>query len=119
MPLRARLTKKRCRDGGSILPRFIYLDLRLNVIPPIPALLRFPQPRNAHQEAAQIGQWILGDLRELIATIASASEDNRLIRQLLAGLRRVCHLGKKADHNKLQALAKEIRLGLGCSSSLR
>ena len=56
------------------MPRFIYLDLRLNVIPPI----------------------------------ASASEDNRLIRQLLAGLRRVCHLGKKADHNKLQALAKEI-----------
>ncbi len=61
-----------------------------------------------NQKAAQIGQWILGDLRELIATIASASEDNRLIRQLLAGLRRVCHLGKKADHNKLQALAKEI-----------
>ncbi len=61
-----------------------------------------------NQKAAQIGQWILGDLRELIATIASASEDNRLIRKLLAGLRRVCHLGKKADHNKLQALAKEI-----------
>ncbi len=61
-----------------------------------------------NQKAAQIGQWILDDLRELIATIASASEDNRLIRKLLAGLRRVCHLGKKADHNKLQALAKEI-----------
>ncbi len=64
--------------------------------------------RNAHQEAAQIGQWILDDLRELIAAIASASEDNRLIRKLLAGLRRVCYLGKKADHTKLQALAKEI-----------
>ncbi len=61
-----------------------------------------------NQKAAQIGQWILGDLRELIATIASASEDNRLIRKLLAGLRRVCHLGKKADHTKLQALAQEI-----------
>ena len=48
-----------------------------------------------NQKAAQIGQWILDDLRELIATIASASEDNRLIRKLLAGLRRVCHLGKK------------------------
>ena len=61
-----------------------------------------------NQKAAQIGQWILDDLKELIATIASVSEDNRLIRKLLAGLRRVCHLGKKADHIKLQALAKEI-----------
>ena len=71
-----------------------------------------------NSKAAQIGQWILDDLRELIATIASASEDNRLIRKLLARLRRVCHLGKKADHTKLQALAKEIRLGLGCGGSL-
>ncbi len=61
-----------------------------------------------NQKAAQIGQWMLDDLRELITTIASASEDNRLLRKLLAGLRRVCHLGKKADHTKLQALAKEI-----------
>jgi len=61
-----------------------------------------------NQKAAQIGQWILDDLRALIATIASASEDNRLIRKLMAGLRRVCHLGQKADHTKLQALAKEI-----------
>jgi IS1 family transposase len=61
-----------------------------------------------NQKAAQIGQWILDDLRELIATIASASEDNRLIRKLQARLRRACHLGKKADHQKLQALAKEI-----------
>ena len=67
-----------------------------------------PPVKDIEQEAAQIGQWILDDLRELIATIASASEDNRLIRKLLAGLRRVCHLGKKADHTKLQALAKEI-----------
>ena len=61
-----------------------------------------------NQKAAQIGQWILDDLRKLIATIADGSEDNRLLRKLLAGLRRVCHLGKKADHTKLQALAKEI-----------
>ena len=61
-----------------------------------------------NQKAAQIGQWILDDLRALIATIASASEDNRLIRKRMAGLRRVCHLGKKADHTKLLALAKEI-----------
>ena len=61
-----------------------------------------------NQKAAQIGQWILDDLRSLISTIASGSEDNHLIRKLLRGLRRVCHLGKEADHKKLQALAKEI-----------
>ena len=49
-----------------------------------------------NQKAAQIGQWILDDLRKLITTIASGSEDNRLIRKLLPGLRRVCHLGQKA-----------------------
>jgi len=61
-----------------------------------------------NQKAAQIGQWILEDFKELIAEIAEGSEDNRLIRKLLARLRRACHLGKKADHQKLQALAKEI-----------
>lgn len=61
-----------------------------------------------NQKAAQIGQWILDDLRSLISTIASGSEDNHLIRKLLRGLRRVCHLGKKVDHQKLQALGKEI-----------
>ena len=60
------------------------------------------------QKAAQIGQWILNDLKELIATIAESSEDNYLIRKLFTGLRRVCHLGKKADHTKLKALSKEI-----------
>ncbi len=61
-----------------------------------------------NQKAAQIGQWILDDLRELIATIAHTREDAVQIRKLLARLRRACHLGKKADHTKLQALAKEI-----------
>ena len=51
---------------------------------------------------------ILNDLRELIATIANLGEDAVKIRKLLARLRRACHLGKKADHTKLQALAKEI-----------
>lgn len=60
------------------------------------------------QKAAQIGQWILDDLKELIAEIGQAREDNRLIRQLQVRLRRACHLGKKAKHQKLQALAKEI-----------
>ncbi|MGK7953139.1 MAG: transposase [Xenococcaceae cyanobacterium] len=61
-----------------------------------------------NQKAATIGQWILDDLRELIATIAHGSEDTRLKRKLLARLRRACRLGQKADHRKLQALAKEI-----------
>jgi hypothetical protein len=47
-----------------------------------------------NQKAAHIGQWILDDLRALIATIASASGDHRLIRLRIAGLRRVCHLLK-------------------------
>ena len=38
-----------------------------------------------NQKAAVIGQWILDDLRELIITIASGSEDNRLIRKRIAG----------------------------------
>jgi IS1 family transposase len=61
-----------------------------------------------NQKIAQIGQWILDDLRELIATIASGSYDNRLKSKRMTGLLRVCHLGQKADHDKLQALAKEI-----------
>jgi hypothetical protein len=61
-----------------------------------------------NSKAAQIGQWILDDLRELIAAIAATSEEQRWIGKLLARLRRVCHLGKKADHSKLQALASEI-----------
>ncbi len=72
-----------------------------------------------NQKAAQIGQWILDDLKELITTIANAGENSAQIRKLLARLTRACHLGKKADHAKLQALAKEIRLGLACCSGVR
>ena len=61
-----------------------------------------------NQKAARIGQWILDDLRELITTIAKAGENATQIGKLLARLTRACHLGKKADHTKLQALAKEI-----------
>lgn len=72
------------------------------------------------QKAAQIGQWILDDLRALMAKIADAgSKAVPKVGKLLARLTRVCYLGKKADHTKLQALAKEIRMGLGCSSSFR
>lgn len=62
-----------------------------------------------NQKAAQIGGWILEDLRELIATIAEAGEQSsKVIRSILSRLHRVCHLGKKADHAKLRNLAKEI-----------
>ena len=62
-----------------------------------------------NQKAAQIGQWILEDLRELIATIAGAGEkSSKIIGSLLVRLTRACHLGQKADHEKLQALATEI-----------
>ncbi|MDJ0679129.1 MAG: hypothetical protein QNJ18_04625 [Xenococcaceae cyanobacterium MO_167.B52] len=44
------------------------------------------------------------------AFVDQGSEDNRLIRKLLRGLRRVCHLGQTADHKKLQALGKEIKI---------
>ncbi len=50
-----------------------------------------------NQKAAQIGQWILDDLRELIATIALGEKAVPLLRKVLAGLTRVCYLGKKAD----------------------
>ena len=73
-----------------------------------------------NQKAAQIGEWILEDLRELIATMASAGEkSSKLIGSLFARLNRVCHLGKKADHEKLCELAKEIRVGLGRCCGLR
>lgn len=62
-----------------------------------------------NRKAAAIGQWILDDLRELIAKIADAREKERpKVGKLLARLTRVCHFGKQADHAKLQALAKEI-----------
>lgn len=61
-----------------------------------------------NRKAAQIGQWILDDLRELIVTIANAPSETPFIRKILARLRRACRLGENADHSKLQALAKEI-----------
>lgn len=62
-----------------------------------------------NQKAAQIGQWILDDLRELIATIANAGEKTASqVGKLLARLTRSCRLGKNADHNKLSDLGSEI-----------
>ena len=58
---------------------------------------------------AIIGQWILDDLRSLITKVANAGETKTpKVGKLLARLTRVCHFGTKADHTKLQALAKEI-----------
>ena len=56
VPLRGSQKSKAVPGWGEYFPRFIYSDLRLNVIPPIPALTRlalewvFPRLRNAHQE---------------------------------------------------------------------
>ncbi len=62
-----------------------------------------------NQKAAQIGQWILDDLRTLITKIAELGENEiPKVGKLLARLTRVCHLGQKVEHTKLQALAKEI-----------
>ena len=48
-------------------------------------------------------------MRELIAAIADLGENEiPKVGKLLARLTRVCHLGKKVEHTKLQALAKEI-----------
>ena len=68
-----------------------------------------------NQKAAQIGQWILDDLRALIATIADASEDNRLKSKRMAGLRRVGHLGKKADHTFVTSLSQRNTQCRACS----
>ncbi len=60
-----------------------------------------------NQKAAQIGQWLLDDLKDLITIIANAG-GKREVGKILARLHRACNLGKKADHIKLRALAREI-----------
>ncbi len=55
-----------------------------------------PPVEDIEQEAAQIGQWILDDLRELIAKIAEGSEDNRLIRKRIARQVTSLSLGQKS-----------------------
>ena len=66
-----------------------------------------------NQKAAQIGQWILDDLRELITTIANAGENAAQIRKLLARLTRACHLGKKADHTLVTSFSIRNSIGIG------
>ena len=61
------------------------------------------------QKAAQIRQWILTDLRDLIEAIAQKPANSRpVIGSILRRLCRVCHLGAKIEHSQLRALAREI-----------
>ena len=58
-------------------------------------------------EARDLGQWLLEELRELIQSLAQATEDNH--HDPVPGrLYRVCLLARTTEHPKLQALAKEI-----------
>lgn len=59
------------------------------------------------QEARDLGQWLLEELRELIQTLGSGDGDNK--HDPVPGrLYRVCRLGSAAQHPKLKALAQEI-----------
>jgi IS1 family transposase len=61
------------------------------------------------EEAQQLGDWLLRELRRLIHTMAAAGEEARLKSSpILARLKRACLLGKDAEHPKLRALAREI-----------
>ena len=59
------------------------------------------------QEARDLGQWLLEELRELIQTLDSGDGDNK--HDPVPGrLYRVCRLASAAEHPKLKALAQEI-----------
>lgn len=75
------------------------------------------------KEVADLGQWLLEELRELIHTLAIGDGDkddtdsnprsllnggNPRTQLLSARLYRVCRLATVAEHNKLKALASEI-----------
>ncbi len=59
------------------------------------------------EKAAQIGQWILTDLRDLIEAIAQKPTHPRpMIGSILRRLWRVCHLGKKVEHPFAQSFGQ-------------
>lgn len=60
------------------------------------------------QEVADLGQWLLEELRELIHTLATGDGDTDEKDSHPARLYRVCRLATVAEHSKLKALAKEI-----------
>ncbi len=60
------------------------------------------------REAADLGQWLLEELRELIQTLANGDGDQDEQDSNPARLYRVCRLASGFDHPKLKALANEI-----------
>lgn len=60
------------------------------------------------KEVADLGQWLLEELRELIHTLAIGDGESDESDSHPARLYRVCRLATGVDHTKLKALAKEI-----------
>lgn len=60
------------------------------------------------KEVADLGQWLLEELRELIHTLATGDGEQDESDSHPARLYRVCRLATVAEHTKLKALAKEI-----------
>lgn len=62
-----------------------------------------------NEQAAQLGDWLLKELRGLIHTIANGGEDaKRRCFPILARLKRACLLGQDGPTKKMRALAREI-----------
>jgi transposase len=60
------------------------------------------------QEVADLGQWLLEELRELIHTLATGDGGKDETDSNPARLYRVCRLATGVEHQKLKALANEI-----------
>jgi IS1 family transposase len=60
------------------------------------------------KEVADLGQWLLEELRELIHSLATNDRESNSSDSNPARLYRVCRLATVAAHTKLKALAKEI-----------
>jgi transposase len=60
------------------------------------------------KEVADLGQWLLEELRELIHELANGDGDKDETDSNPARLYRVCRLATGVEHKKLKALAKEI-----------
>jgi transposase len=60
------------------------------------------------KEVADLGQWLLEELRELIHELAAGDGDKDETDSNPARLYRVCRLATGVEHTKLKALAKEI-----------
>ena len=62
-----------------------------------------------NQKAAQIGKFILKELKDLISCIANGEEkSSSTVRMHLSLLKGNCLIGSLDSHEKLQALGKEI-----------